>query len=93
RTPAPFPHAGRGRLRHACCAESPAGSIVRLGSAVRPIGAWKFGEEQHVDLDFPLLASAAELRNLHFEPQDEGLELELPNEATNDANGAGGFPG
>ncbi|MFE2240053.1 hypothetical protein ACFXCU_11230 [Streptomyces virginiae] len=62
-----------------------------LFRVVRTIGTWRFGKEQLVDLDFPLLASAADLHDLHFEPQDEGLELELPEEETNDADGAGGF--
>ncbi|MFE4661045.1 hypothetical protein ACFRFJ_30675 [Streptomyces hydrogenans] len=62
-----------------------------LFRVVRTIGAWRFGKEQLVDLDFPLLASASDLRNLRFEPQDEGLELELPNEEMNDADGTGGF--
>ncbi|MFJ9659490.1 hypothetical protein ACIRPR_16220 [Streptomyces griseoflavus] len=62
-----------------------------LFRVVRTIGTWRFGKEQLVDLDFPLLASASDLRDLHFEPQDEGLELELPNEETNDADGTGGF--
>lgn len=62
-----------------------------LFRVVRTIGTWRFGKEQLVDLDFPLLASASDLRDLHFEPQDEGLELELPDEETNDADGTGGF--
>ncbi|MFD8296618.1 hypothetical protein ACFV13_10395 [Streptomyces bauhiniae] len=62
-----------------------------LFRVVRTIGTWRFGKEQLVDLDFPLLASASDLRDLHFEPQDDGLELELPNEETNDADGTGGF--
>ena len=58
---------------------------------VRPIGPWRFGTTANVDLDFPLLANADELRELAFEPQDEGLELQLPSEENNDVDGAGGF--
>jgi hypothetical protein len=61
-----------------------------LFRVVRTIGTWRFGKTSQVDLDFPLLPDAAELQNLRFEPQDEGLELQLPNEESNNADGAGG---
>lgn len=60
---------------------------------VRPIGVWPFGARAKTDLDFPLPATADDLRNLHFEPQAVGMELQLPEEDTSDADGAGGFPG
>jgi hypothetical protein len=62
-----------------------------LFRVVRPIGPWRFGATANVDLDFPLLANAEDLRGLRFEPQDEGLELQLPSEERNDVDGAGGF--
>jgi len=45
---------------------------------VRPIGDWKWGECQHVDLDFVLPATVDELAGLKFEPTDEDLGLEIP---------------
>jgi hypothetical protein len=64
-----------------------------LFRVVRTISPWRFGKIAHVDLDFPLLATADDLRELRFEPQDEDLELQLPNEETNNADGAGGLSG
>ncbi|MFJ1581916.1 hypothetical protein ACIOC1_01135 [Streptomyces sp. NPDC088197] len=63
-----------------------------LFRVVRTTRPWAFGKMAEVDLDFPLLATAEDLRELRFEPQDEGLELQLPNEETLDADRAGGFP-
>ena len=58
---------------------------------VRPIGTWSFGAQAKTDLDFLLPATGAELHELHFEPQDEGLELQLPREENGDVNDAGGI--
>lgn len=47
---------------------------------VRPIGNWKWGHREKTDLDFFLPETAADLRGLHFEPNDQGLEIDLPEE-------------
>lgn len=48
---------------------------------VRPIGKWNFGGKAKTDLDFPLPETAVDLKNLHFEPADEGLEeIQIPME-------------
>jgi hypothetical protein len=60
---------------------------------VRTTGTWKFGATAEVDLDFPLMPTAYELRKLRFEPQDDSIELDLPDsEEMGDADGTGGFP-
>ncbi|MEV5449878.1 MULTISPECIES: hypothetical protein [Streptomyces] len=59
---------------------------------VRTTGTWKFGATAEVDLDFPLMPTADELRKLRFEPQDDSIELDLPdNEEMGDGDGTGGF--
>jgi len=62
-----------------------------LFRVVRPIGVWSFGAAAKTALDFPLPPTASELHELHFQPQDEGLELELPKEDNGHADGSGGF--
>jgi hypothetical protein len=48
---------------------------------VRPIGKWRFGGTAKSDLDFPLPEMAIDMRSLHFEPADEGLDdVRLPEE-------------
>ena len=48
---------------------------------VRPIGKWHFGGKAKTDLDFPLPETAIDMKSLHFEPADEGLdEIQLPKE-------------
>ncbi|MFF1340764.1 hypothetical protein ACFVYT_23110 [Streptomyces sp. NPDC058290] len=48
---------------------------------VRPIGKWSFGGKAKTDLDFILPETAVDMRSLHFEPADEGLdEVRLPEE-------------
>jgi len=63
-----------------------------LFRVVRTTGPWNFGDSSKIDLDFPLLTTARDLQELQFVPQDEVLELQLPNEETRDADGTGGFP-
>lgn len=47
---------------------------------VRPIGAWTLGSTARTDLDFLLPETGAELQNLFFQPSDEGMQIELPDE-------------
>jgi hypothetical protein len=47
---------------------------------VRPIGNWKWGEHAQTDIDFTLPETAEDLAALEFEPSDEGMELDIPNE-------------
>jgi hypothetical protein len=47
---------------------------------VRPIGNWKWGDHAETDIDFILPETAEDLAALEFEPTDEGMELDIPNE-------------
>jgi hypothetical protein len=47
---------------------------------VRPIGNWRYGDHALTDVDFILPDTAADLAALTFEPSDEGMELDIPNE-------------
>jgi hypothetical protein len=62
---------------------------------VRPIGSWKWGTYAKTDLDFMLPETGADLESLKFEPTDEDLGLDLPNEDEQEggAEDAGGFSG
>jgi hypothetical protein len=60
---------------------------------VRPIGNWKWGHRAKTDLDFFLPETAADLRGLHFDPSDRGLEIDLPEEDEGGAEDAGGRSG
>jgi hypothetical protein len=60
---------------------------------VRPIGNWKFGTHAMTDLDFELPESADLLADLEFEPTDEGLELDIPEEQEGGSTDAGGVTG
>lgn len=44
---------------------------------VRPIGRWRFGRQEKVDLDFWLPPTASGLDDLVFEPDDTGLLLSI----------------
>jgi hypothetical protein len=62
---------------------------------VRPIGDWKWGETAQTDIDFILPETAEDLAALEFEPSDEGMELNIPDEddekgGTEDAGGSTG---
>ncbi|MEU3836082.1 hypothetical protein [Streptomyces microflavus] len=60
---------------------------------VRPIGNWKYGRKAQVDIDFPLPQSADELADIYFEPSDDEIHLNIPNEESNDDFRAGGISG
>jgi hypothetical protein len=60
---------------------------------VRPIGDWKFGGLAKTDLDFILPQTAEDLANLRFQPTDEGLELQIPDEKEGGTQDAGGSAG
>ncbi len=61
---------------------------------VRPIGDWKWGSHQDVDLNFVLPQTSDELAGLRFDPTDEDLGLELPpNDEEEGEEGAGGITG
>lgn len=61
---------------------------------VRPIGHWSFGERAQVDLNFFLPATAADLADLTFEPTDDDMQLDIPNEGLEGgADSAGGISG
>jgi hypothetical protein len=45
---------------------------------VRPIGVWKYGSQEKVDLAFIMPREAAGFDELGFTPSDEGIELVLP---------------
>jgi len=47
---------------------------------VRPIGDWKWGDRAQTDLDFFLPETAADLQALQFNPSDQDIELEIPDE-------------
>jgi len=53
---------------------------VPVFRVVRPIGNWKFGDRAKIDLDFILPQTADDLADLQFQPTDEGMELEIPDE-------------
>ncbi|MFG2063850.1 hypothetical protein ACGFIK_20800 [Micromonospora sp. NPDC048871] len=62
---------------------------------VRPIGNWKWGDHAQTDIDFILPETAEDLAALEFEPSDEGMELDIPNEdqlegGIEDAGGSAG---
>lgn len=62
---------------------------------VRPIGNWDFGDHAQTDLDFILPETAEDLAALEFQPSDEGMELDIPNEdemegGSKDAGGSAG---
>ncbi|GGM10338.1 hypothetical protein GCM10012279_30450 [Micromonospora yangpuensis] len=62
---------------------------------VRPIGNWKWGDHAETDIDFILPETAEDLAVLEFEPSDEGMELDIPNEdqlegGIEDAGGSAG---
>jgi hypothetical protein len=59
---------------------------------VRPIGNWRYGDHALTDIDFILPDTAADLSALQFEPTDEGMELDIPDERK-DMGDAGGFAG
>jgi hypothetical protein len=66
---------------------------VPVFRVVRPIGDWKWGARAETDLNFYLPETAADLRDLQFNPSDEGLELDLPEEDEGGAEDAGGSSG
>lgn len=68
---------------------------VPVFRVVRPIGNWRWGERAQTDIDFLLPETAEDLAALEFEPSDEGMELEIPNEdeqegGTENAGGSAG---
>jgi len=52
---------------------------------VRPVGPWRYGRTEQVDLNFVLPQSPTDLQNLVFEPSDADITIEIPRE---DAGGA-----
>ncbi|MGJ9374212.1 hypothetical protein [Nesterenkonia sp. CF4.4] len=52
-----------------------AGETIRI---VRPVGTWKFGRQEKVDLDFILPRYATDIRSLEFETSDEDLFADIP---------------
>jgi hypothetical protein len=68
---------------------------VPIFRVVRPIGNWKWGDHAQTDIDFVLPETAEDLAALEFEPSDEGMELDIPNEdkqegGTENAGGSAG---
>jgi hypothetical protein len=68
---------------------------VPVFRVVRPIGNWKWGDHAQTDIDFVLPETAEDLAALEFEPSDEGMELDIPNEdgqegGTKNAGGSAG---
>lgn len=53
------------------------GETIRI---VRPVGTWKFGRQEKVDLDFILPRYGTDIKNLEFETSDEDLFADIPNE-------------
>lgn len=45
---------------------------------VRPVGPWKLGSKEAIDLDFPLPSVAEDLSALSFTPVDDEIEIVLP---------------
>lgn len=61
---------------------------------VRPIGEWKYGRKEKVDIDFPLLQTASAMSDLAFRPTDAGIHLNIPaSKEEGNAYGAGGISG
>lgn len=60
---------------------------------VRPIGEWNWGGHAQADISFVLPGTAEQLAGLRFEPSDEGLELDIPNETEGGTEDAGGSTG
>ncbi|GID29122.1 hypothetical protein [Paractinoplanes brasiliensis] len=68
---------------------------VPIFRVVRPIGTWKWGDHAATDIDFILPETAEDLAALEFEPSDEGMELDIPDEdglegGAEDAGGSAG---
>jgi hypothetical protein len=68
---------------------------VPIFRVVRPIGTWKWGDHAAMDIDFILPETAEDLAALEFEPSDEGMELDIPDEdglegGAEDAGGSAG---
>ncbi|MFG1606981.1 hypothetical protein [Actinoplanes sp. NPDC049265] len=62
---------------------------------VRPVGNWKWGDHAQTDIDFVLPETGEDLAALSFEPSDEEMELDIPNEeetegGTGNAGGSAG---
>ncbi|GAA4131921.1 hypothetical protein GTY64_05630 [Streptomyces sp. SID8376] len=61
---------------------------------VRPIGAWKYGRKEKIDIDFPLPQTASAMSDLAFQPTDAGIHLNIPaSKEEGNAYGAGGISG
>jgi hypothetical protein len=55
---------------------------------VRPIGTWRFGQYEQVDIDLSLPRRGEALDTMEFVPSDEGMTLPLPGDSEEGAEDA-----